>query len=113
MMNIENGQSLSTQGDTNEKEEQLGGTTNLLADQLNEKSGAAGSTEDNPDHIENPDDLHEIQASDDLDEPDTEDYQQGENEDQSANDTDGNGGYLDDEGNIKEDDQNVVTGPSQ
>ncbi|SDE97399.1 hypothetical protein SAMN05216464_111139 [Mucilaginibacter pineti] len=108
-MNSENGQPLSTQGDTNEKEEQLGGTTNLSADQLKEEDNAAVSTEKNPDNIENPDDLHEIQAGDDLDEPDTEDYQPDENEDQSANDTDGNGGYSDETNTLKQDDQNDVT----
>jgi hypothetical protein len=33
--------------------------------------------EDNPNHIENPDDLHEIQVDDDLDEPDVEALQPG------------------------------------
>jgi hypothetical protein len=38
----------------------LGGTTNLAADQLKEEGGTAGSNEDNRNHIENSDDLHEI-----------------------------------------------------
>lgn len=33
------------------------------------------SAEDNPDRIDNADDLHEIQAGDDLNEPDVDEYQ--------------------------------------
>jgi hypothetical protein len=109
-MNNEDQTTLSTQGDTNEQQDQLRGTTNLSLDQLKEAGGIAGASEDNPDRLENPDDLHEVQAGDDLDEPDPDDYQaESENEDdviadddetgdedQSANDVDGNGGYPDD-----------------
>ena len=66
----ENQQPLSTQGDANEKEEQLGGTTNLSVDQLKEEGNTSNPGEDNPNDIENPDDLHEIRVGDDLDEPD-------------------------------------------
>jgi hypothetical protein len=39
---------------------------------LKEEGGIANFTEDNPNGIADPDDLHEIQASDDLNEPDPE-----------------------------------------
>jgi len=68
-MNAEN-QPLSTQGDANEKEEQLGGTTNLSVDQLKKEGDTSNPGEDNPNNIENPDDLHEIRVNDDLGEPD-------------------------------------------
>lgn len=68
-MNAEN-QPLGTQGDANEKEEQLGGTTNLSVDQLKKEGDTSNPGEDNPNNIENPDDLHEIRVNDDLGEPD-------------------------------------------
>ncbi|TSD66436.1 hypothetical protein FFF34_003260 [Inquilinus sp. KBS0705] len=61
---------LNMQGDINEQQDQLGGTTNLSLDEL--KQGNDNNTEDNPDEITNQDDLHEIQAGDDLNEPDAE-----------------------------------------
>jgi hypothetical protein len=70
--NEENQLPLTTQGDAAEKEENLGGTTNLSLDQLKEEGGIADFTEDNPDGISDPDDLREIRASDDLNEPDPE-----------------------------------------
>jgi hypothetical protein len=66
----ENQQPLSTQGNANEKEEQLGGTTNLSLDQLKKEGDTSNPGEDNPNNIENPDDLHEIRVDDDLGEPD-------------------------------------------
>lgn len=66
----ENRQPLSTQGDASEREEQLGGTTNLSVDQLKKEGETSNPGEDNPNNIENPDDLHEIRVGDDLDEPD-------------------------------------------
>jgi hypothetical protein len=106
-MNNENERPLSTQGSANEQENQLGGTTNLSPDQLKQESGIANPSEDNPDRVENPDDLHEIQVDDDLNEPDPDELQPDsndeenevttdeDNEDASANDADGNGGYPD------------------
>jgi hypothetical protein len=70
--NEENKLPLTTQGDAAEQEENLGGSTNLSLDQLKEEGGIANFTEDNPNGIADPDDLHEIQASDDLNEPDPE-----------------------------------------
>jgi hypothetical protein len=74
MINDENND-FTTQSSNEEKEGQLGDTTNILAQQLKEEGGNAISTEDNPDNIENPDDLHEIQAANDLDEPDKDSLQ--------------------------------------
>jgi hypothetical protein len=111
-MNIENQQTLSTQGDANEQEDQLGGTTNLSLEQLKPEGGIASPSEDNPDGLTDQDDLNEIRAADDLDEPDTEDYQPDDeepvddqntdDEDQSANDAHGNGGYPDEAANETE-----------
>ncbi len=74
----EHQQPLTTQGDSGEKEEQLSGTTNLSEDQLKKERDPA---EDNPDRIENPDDLHEIKVDDDLNEPDTEKLQPSKDKD--------------------------------
>jgi hypothetical protein len=74
-MNTENQQPLSTQGDANDKEEELGGTTNLSVDQLKKEGDTSNPGEDNPDNIENPDDLHEIRVNDDLGEPDADQQQ--------------------------------------
>lgn len=113
-MNNENQTTLSTQGDANEQEDQLGGTTNLSLDQLKKEGGITNLTEDNPDRIADKDDLHEIQAGDDLDEPGAEDYDSetggedgepgngGNDDDISANDADGNGGYPDQAANPTE-----------
>ncbi|MDB5004496.1 MAG: hypothetical protein JWQ34_2721 [Mucilaginibacter sp.] len=79
-MNNENQQPLSTQGSANDPEDQLGGTTNLSLEQLKEEDGIASPTDDNPDGLNDQDGLNEIRASDDLDEPDTEDYQPDEQE---------------------------------
>jgi hypothetical protein len=54
-MNNETQQTLSSQGGAN--------------DQENEREANFKASADNPDRIENPDDLNEIRASDDLDEP--------------------------------------------
>jgi len=70
--NEENQAPLTTQGNAAEQEENLGGTTNLSIDQLKEEGSIADFTEDNPDRIDDPDDLREIRASDDLNEPDPE-----------------------------------------
>ena len=107
-MNNENGQTAGTQGSANLQEDQLGGTTNLSLEQLKAEGGIAGTADDNPDRLSDQDDLNEIRAADDLDEPDAEDNQPDdseddevtdepgtEDEDTSANDADGNGGYPD------------------
>ena len=80
-MNNENQQPLSTQGSAGEQEDQLGGTTNLSLAQLKEEGSIANPAGDNPDGLTDQDDLNEIRASDDLDEPDTEDYQPDDQED--------------------------------
>lgn len=59
-------------------EELLGGTTNLSLDQLKEEGGPTSTDKDNPNGLSDPDDLHEIQAADDLDEPDTDDSPEAE-----------------------------------
>lgn len=92
---------METQDNNNIQPEDLGGTTNLSLDQLKDEGGIYNPSEDNPDQLTNRDDLHEIQAGDDLDEPDTDAYESvtseetlgvDETEDnQSANDADGNG----------------------
>jgi hypothetical protein len=51
------------------QEETLGGTTNLSLEQLKAEGGTTTPSEDNIDQPEDADDLHEIQAGDDLDEP--------------------------------------------
>lgn len=79
MYKPEDNQSLSKQGNSVEKEDQMGCATNVMMEQLNKGNGIAHLTEDNPDNIENPDDLHEIKVDDDLNEPDAEE-QQGEPE---------------------------------
>lgn len=52
---------------------ELGGTTNLSLDQLKKEKGTYSPLEENPDNIEDRDDLHEIRVGDDLNEPDAED----------------------------------------
>jgi len=69
----QNQQPLSTQGDADEKEDQLGGTTNLSLDQLKKEGDSGSPAEDNLNRLDNADDLHEIQAGDDLNEPRTDD----------------------------------------
>jgi hypothetical protein len=86
-MNDENQQPLSTRGIAGEQENQLGGTTDLSGEQLKNESSIADPMEDNPDGLTDQDDLNEIRAADDLDEPDTEDYQPGEQPDGPANPT--------------------------
>jgi hypothetical protein len=49
----QNQQPLSTQGDSEEKEEQLGGTTNLSLDQL-KKEGDPAQDNSNPEKTDNP-----------------------------------------------------------
>ena len=56
----------------------LGGTTNLSLDQLKKEGGIAYSTNADPDNMNDPDDLHEIQAGDDLNEPDADAYEPDE-----------------------------------
>jgi hypothetical protein len=65
----DNQQPLTSQGDEADEEMQESDTTNFSEDQLKNEDYPA---EDNPDRIEDPDDLHEIRVDDDLDEPDTE-----------------------------------------
>jgi hypothetical protein len=76
-MNIENQQSLGTQGDNNDAGKQIGGTTNLSLDQLQQEGGIANATpaDENPNRITNQDDLNEIRVGDDLGEPDVDEYQ--------------------------------------
>jgi hypothetical protein len=83
-MNNENQQPLSTQGNANEQEDQLGGTTNLSLDQLKDEGGIANPIEDNPDGLTDQGDLNEIRAADDLDEPDIEEYQPDNSEDDES-----------------------------
>jgi hypothetical protein len=85
-------QPLSTQGNNEEKENQLGGTTNLSLDDLKKEGDPEHTVENNPDRIDNADDLHEIQVDDDLDEPDIDecepdnaDEQYSEQEQQPSN----------------------------
>ncbi len=82
----ENQQPLSTAGSTGEKEDEMGGTTNLSIDQLKQEGDNNGPPEDNPDRIENPDDLHEIEVDDDLFEPDV--NAAGEEEEEISNNSD-------------------------
>lgn len=65
----QNQQPLSTQGSDMEKEDQLGGTTNLSLDQLKKEGDTSSPAEDNINRLDSADDLHEIQAADDLNEP--------------------------------------------
>lgn len=51
-------------------QDELAGTTNLSLDHLKKEGGQSGQLID-----VSPDDLNEIRAADDLDEPDTEEYQ--------------------------------------
>lgn len=70
---------LTTQGGTADDEKQPGDTTELRQDQND-----VAPTEDNPNHIENADDLHEIQVDDDLNEPDADEYQPGRKDDNES-----------------------------
>jgi hypothetical protein len=103
-MNNENQQTASTQGSANLQEDQLGGATNLSLEQLKSEGGIAGTSDDNPDRLSDQDDLNEIRAADDLDEPDTEEFQPDEEDNEqvggeqesgeetdAVNDADGNG----------------------
>lgn len=65
----------STQGNIEEKDNQLGGTPNMPLDALKKESHNKYYPESNPDQIDDPNDLHEIQVDDDLDEPDADEYQ--------------------------------------
>lgn len=60
---------LTTQGDSAEQEENMGGTTNLSLDQLKEEGGPSSTSLED---TEEEDDLREIQAGDDISEPDPE-----------------------------------------
>ncbi|WP_154402512.1 hypothetical protein [Mucilaginibacter endophyticus] len=81
----ENGnQPLTTQGDTDNKADQLGGTTNLPPEQLKKEGGISSSDEDNPYNISDPDDLHEIRVGDDIGEPDPEGFQPNQDNDGAA-----------------------------
>jgi hypothetical protein len=71
---------METQNNRDTEAENLGGTINLSPDQLKEEAMTSHIPGQNPDNIENPDDLHEIQAGDDLNEPDIEAYQPGKEE---------------------------------
>lgn len=70
-----NNQPLGTQGDTNEQEDQLSGTTNLSLNQLKKEGGTTENEGNNPDRLTDKDDLNEIRVADDLDEPDMDEYQ--------------------------------------
>jgi hypothetical protein len=96
-MNAENQQPLSTQGDANEKEEQLGGTTNLSADQLKKEGDTSNPGEDNLNNIENPDDLREIRVGDDLGEPDADQESSRANSAQTDQDREISSGSTPDE----------------
>ena len=96
-MNAEKQQPLSTQGDANEKEEQLGGTTNLSVDQLKKEGDTSNPGEDNPNNIENPDDLREIRVNDDLDEPDADQEKSRANSAQTDQDREISSGSTPDE----------------
>ncbi len=66
-----NEQELPTTGATGEEQKDLlGGTTNLTLDQLKKEGGIARFSEGNPNRLADEDDLNEIKAGDDLDEPD-------------------------------------------
>jgi hypothetical protein len=93
-MNNENEQTPGTQGSAGEQEDLLGGTTNLSLEQLKAEGGIAGTSDDNPDRLSDEDDLNEIRAADDLDEPDPEDYQPGDEltDDQETDDEGGTAG---------------------
>jgi hypothetical protein len=80
LINEEDDQQLSTTQSTSEEQKQPGGTTELRQDHND-----VAPTDDNPNHIENPDDLHEIQVDDDLNEPDTEELQPGKKDDIDKN----------------------------
>jgi hypothetical protein len=71
---------METQNNRDTEAENLGGTINLSPDQLKEEAMTSHTPGQNPDNIENADDLHEIQAGDDLNEPDIEAYQPGKEE---------------------------------
>ncbi|QQL50475.1 hypothetical protein [Mucilaginibacter ginkgonis] len=73
MLPEEQNQQTASDAQSNDQQD-LAGTTNLSLDQLKENGGTAN----NPDEVEDADDLHEIQAGDDLDEPNVDDYQSDE-----------------------------------
>jgi hypothetical protein len=66
---IANEKLLTTSGDTVKKEEIQGDKIDRTLVEVSSEEGSAYSGEDNPDNISDVDDLHEIQASDDIDEP--------------------------------------------
>lgn len=53
----------------NDNQEQLGGTTNLSLEQLKQEGGPTSPT-----GLSDQDDVNEIKAADDLDEPDAEEF---------------------------------------
>jgi hypothetical protein len=73
-MNNEN-QPLSTDGNSQQKEDQLGGTTNLSLEQLQKEGGTSDSDKNNPEPSNAQDDLNEIRVGDDLEEPNVDEYQ--------------------------------------
>ena len=64
-----NTQTATQDGSAADQQQNPGGTTNLSLEQLKEAHAAGETTGDNPDQINDEDDLHEIQADDDLNEP--------------------------------------------
>lgn len=97
---------LSTQGNEEEQEDQMGGTTNLPLDDLEKEGDPAGSLDENPDSIDNPDDLHEIQVDDDLDEPDADQYEpETTDEEEEGPVVEPDEGYLADDLESDEDDE--------
>ncbi len=96
-MSNQNQNPINTQGVNNEQ--------SSASDSSAEFNNEVYNSDENPDNVEDLDDLHEIQADDDLNEPNAEDESDLEDNDEeddtdskdtSANDIDGNGGYPDD-----------------
>lgn len=59
----QNQQPLSTQGSAVEKEDQLGGTTNLSLEQLKKEGDTSSPAEDNLNRMDNADDPNEIKRT--------------------------------------------------
>lgn len=106
MVNNENSQSLSAQGNSLEKELQLGGTTNLSLEQLTKDRGVANPAEDNPNGLTDQDDLNEIRVGDDLNEPDVEEYQPDDQDNDFAERPDIAGDDVDGEKSAESDSAN-------
>jgi len=85
-MKNDNHPTLSTQGSASIQENHSGGTTNLSMEQLKTVGGMADPSKDNPDGLTDEDDLNEIRAADDLDEPNIEEYQPDDKEEDKVTD---------------------------